>query len=83
MSERIRCGWAKLTHAPMVAYHDQEWGVPLHDDRRHFEFILLDGAQAGLSWEITLKSQLDEVMDLVARKQRAMTGAGTNAGGGT
>jgi DNA-3-methyladenine glycosylase I len=38
----------------MIAYHDEEWGVPVHDDSRHFEFILLEGAQAGLSWEIVL-----------------------------
>lgn len=39
----------------MIAYHDREWGVPVHDDRVHFEFILLEGAQAGLSWELVLK----------------------------
>lgn len=38
----------------MVRYHDEEWGVPLHDDRRHFEFLVLDGFQAGLSWAIVL-----------------------------
>ena len=38
----------------MLAYHDREWGVPLHDDRRHYEFIVLDGAQAGLSWRTIL-----------------------------
>jgi DNA-3-methyladenine glycosylase I len=38
----------------MMAYHDNEWGVPLHDDRKHFEFIVLDGAQAGLSWQTVL-----------------------------
>ena len=38
----------------MVAYHDREWGVPVHDDRRHFEFLLLEGAQAGLSWSTIL-----------------------------
>jgi len=38
----------------MIEYHDREWGVPLHDDRRHFEFIVLDGAQAGLSWRTIL-----------------------------
>ena len=38
----------------MIAYHDREWGVPLHDDQRHFEFIVLDGAQAGLSWRTIL-----------------------------
>jgi DNA-3-methyladenine glycosylase I len=48
-----RCGWAKTDLS--IAYHDQEWGVPVHDDRRLFEFLILEGAQAGLSWEIILK----------------------------
>ena len=41
----------------MIRYHDEEWGVPLHDDRRLFEFLILEGAQAGLSWEIILKKR--------------------------
>jgi DNA-3-methyladenine glycosylase I len=41
----------------MVRYHDEEWGVPLHDDRRLFEFLILEGAQAGLSWEIVLRKR--------------------------
>jgi DNA-3-methyladenine glycosylase I len=41
----------------MIAYHDREWGVPLHDDRRLFEFIVLDGAQAGLSWRTVLRKR--------------------------
>jgi len=41
----------------MIAYHDKEWGVPLHDDRRLFEFLLLEGAQAGLSWETILRKR--------------------------
>jgi len=46
---RIRCGWA--TSDPLyIAYHDEEWGVPLHDERRLFEMLILEGAQAGLSW---------------------------------
>ena len=44
-----RCSWPKSDS--MIEYHDREWGVPLHDDRRLFEYLLLDGAQAGLSWE--------------------------------
>ena len=47
-----RCTWA--TPEPMWAYHDREWGVPVHDDRRHFEFLILEGAQAGLSWSTIL-----------------------------
>ena len=49
----IRCGWPQ-DDALMVRYHDEEWGVPLHADRKHFEFIVLDGAQAGLSWRTIL-----------------------------
>ncbi|MEX2015796.1 MAG: DNA-3-methyladenine glycosylase I [Candidatus Hydrogenedentales bacterium] len=41
----------------MHAYHDEEWGVPVHDDRRHFEFLVLEGAQAGLSWAIVLRKR--------------------------
>ncbi len=48
-----RCGWAKNDLA--IAYHDAEWGVPLHDDRGLFEFIVLEGAQAGLSWDTILR----------------------------
>jgi DNA-3-methyladenine glycosylase I len=52
---RIRCAWA--SGDLMLRYHDQEWGVPLHDDRRLFEFLILEGAQAGLSWETILKKR--------------------------
>lgn len=48
-----RCGWANTDLS--IAYHDEEWGVPVHDDRKLFEFLILEGAQAGLSWEIILK----------------------------
>src|SRR6186997_3001606 len=49
-----RCGWA--TSDPLyLAYHDEEWGVPVHDDRRLFEMLILEGAQAGLSWITILK----------------------------
>jgi DNA-3-methyladenine glycosylase I len=51
----VRCGWA--SREPSISYHDHEWGVPLHDDRMFFEFLVLDGAQAGLSWEIILKKR--------------------------
>jgi DNA-3-methyladenine glycosylase I len=50
-----RCDWAKGDL--YVAYHDQEWGVPVHDDRRLFEFLILEGAQAGLSWITILKKR--------------------------
>jgi DNA-3-methyladenine glycosylase I len=49
---KSRCGWAKNDLA--VDYHDKEWGVPLHDDRKLFEFLILEGAQAGLSWDTIL-----------------------------
>jgi DNA-3-methyladenine glycosylase I len=49
-----RCEWAG-TDPEMVAYHDTEWGVPVHDDPTHFEFLVLEGAQAGLSWSTILK----------------------------
>jgi DNA-3-methyladenine glycosylase I len=52
MPQITRCPWA--TTDLMTAYHDKEWGVPLHDDRRLFEFLLLEGAQAGLSWRTIL-----------------------------
>src|SRR6266403_293886 len=50
-----RCSWAKTDLS--IAYHDKEWGVPLHDDRKLFEFLILEGAQAGLSWEIILNKR--------------------------
>jgi DNA-3-methyladenine glycosylase I len=51
-----RCAWPG-DDPLMLAYHDTEWGVPLHDDRKLFEFIVLDGAQAGLSWSTVLKKR--------------------------
>jgi DNA-3-methyladenine glycosylase I len=50
-----RCGWARSEQE--IAYHDEEWGVPLHDDRRLFEFLVLEGAQAGLSWSTILRKR--------------------------
>ena len=50
-----RCSWARTDLS--VAYHDREWGVPLHDDRALFEFLVLEGAQAGLSWETILRKR--------------------------
>jgi DNA-3-methyladenine glycosylase I len=55
--EPKRCGWVTAASPLMIAYHDQEWGVPVHDDRRHFEFLVLEGAQAGLSWSIVLNKR--------------------------
>jgi DNA-3-methyladenine glycosylase I len=50
-----RCPWA--TTEPAISYHDQEWGVPVHDDRVLFEFLILEGAQAGLSWNTILRKR--------------------------
>ena len=51
-----RCDWPG-SDPLMVEYHDDEWGVPVHDDRKHFEFLVLDGAQAGLSWATVLNKR--------------------------
>ena len=55
MKRMLRCPWA--TSEPAIAYHDEEWGVPVHDDRMLFEFLILEGAQAGLSWMTILKKR--------------------------
>jgi DNA-3-methyladenine glycosylase I len=52
-----RCGWAGRDDPLMLQYHDREWGVPVHDDRKHFEFLVLEGAQAGLSWSLVLRKR--------------------------
>jgi len=56
MTELRRCGWAG-SDPRMVAYHDEEWGVPVHDERLLFEFLILEGAQAGLSWQTILNKR--------------------------
>ena len=73
--ELIRCGWA--TNELSIRYHDEEWGVPVHDDRTLFEFLILEGAQAGLSWNTILnkRDRYREVFDgfdpeIVARYDR-------------
>lgn len=57
MSTTKRCAWVSADDPLMLAYHDREWGLPVHDDRTHFEFLVLEGAQAGLSWAIVLKKR--------------------------
>src|SRR5690349_22324685 len=52
-----RCGWVGEGNPLMLEYHDREWGVPVHDDRKHFEFLVLEGAQAGLSWSTILNKR--------------------------
>lgn len=55
-AEKTRCPWC-LGFAEYIAYHDQEWGVPVYNDRVHFEFLVLESAQAGLSWATILKKR--------------------------
>ena len=57
MSEPKRCGWAGLQEPLYKEYHDREWGVPVHDDKVIFEFLVLEGAQAGLSWGTILRKR--------------------------
>jgi len=56
-TNKTRCFWVDLSKPHYVAYHDEEWGVPVHDDRKHFEMLILEGAQAGLSWETILRKR--------------------------
>jgi len=53
--DKVRCSWCENSFDEYVKYHDEEWGKPVHDDVRHFEFLILEGAQAGLSWATILK----------------------------
>ena len=55
MNEKKRCPWLDLTKPDYVEYHDTEWGVPVYDDKKFFEFLVLESAQAGLSWYTILK----------------------------
>ena len=55
MKEKVRCRWA--SNEVSIPYHDEEWGVPVHDDRTLFEFLILEGAQAGLSWDTILRKR--------------------------
>jgi DNA-3-methyladenine glycosylase I len=57
MADKNRCGWVEGTFQQYIDYHDGEWGVPVHDDRVHFEFLILESAQAGLSWSTILKKR--------------------------
>ncbi len=54
---RTRCEWVNGADPLMVAYHDREWGLPVHEDRKHFEFLVLEAAQAGLSWSTVLRKR--------------------------
>ncbi len=55
MTNKIRCPWVGENKPHYEEYHDKEWGIPVHDDLKHFEMLILEGAQAGLSWETILK----------------------------
>jgi DNA-3-methyladenine glycosylase I len=55
--EKKRCDWGPRGGELMIAYHDAEWGVPVHDDRKQFEFLTLESAQAGLSWLVVLRKR--------------------------
>ena len=55
--ELQRCTWVPDNNPEYQKYHDEEWGVPVHDDKKHFEMLILEGAQAGLSWETVLKKR--------------------------
>jgi len=56
-TELIRCPWCG-THPLYIKYHDEEWGVPVHDEKKHFEFLVLESAQAGLSWLTVLRKRV-------------------------
>jgi len=57
VTEQKRCSWVSVDNALLLEYHDREWGVPNHDDRKHFEFLILEAAQAGLNWSIVLNKR--------------------------
>jgi len=52
-----RCSWVDMDDPLLIEYHDREWGVPVHSDRKHFELLVLSGAQAGLNWSLVLKKR--------------------------
>jgi DNA-3-methyladenine glycosylase I len=56
-NQQKRCSWVNVDNALLLEYHDREWGVPNHDDRKHFEFLILEAAQAGLNWSIVLNKR--------------------------
>lgn len=57
MDNKTRCNWTGHTSELMIKYHDDEWGVPLHDEQKLFEFLVLEGQQAGLSWQTVLNKR--------------------------
>lgn len=57
MDTKKRCQWCENSFDDYVRYHDEEWGVPVHNDKKHYEFLVLEGAQAGLSWSTVIKKR--------------------------
>ena len=57
MNDLKRCSWVTKNNKQYEIYHDEEWGIPVYDDNKHFEMIILEGAQAGLSWSTVLKKR--------------------------
>jgi DNA-3-methyladenine glycosylase I len=57
LSDKLRCSWVGNNKPYYERYHDEEWGVPVHNDDKHFEMLILEGAQAGLNWETILKKR--------------------------
>lgn len=57
MQDKIRCGWVNLKNEKYIRYHDEEWGEELHDDKKLFELLCLEGAQAGVTWELILNKR--------------------------
>ena len=84
MKPNYRCHWAKTELS--IAYHDQEWGIPIHDDRTLFEFLILEGAQAGLSWETILRKRenyrraFDNFEPRKVAKYQALSGRASDMG---
>lgn len=70
-NNKKRCEWVGSGKIHYEHYHDTEWGIPVHNDFKHFEMLILEGAQAGLSWETILKDEKDiarHLNDLIQRK---------------
>ena len=73
--ELTRCKWAEGVSLDYIQYHDKEWGVPVYDDHVQFEFLILEGAQAGLSWSTILNKRegyRDAFADLRCRRSRGL-----------
>ena len=69
MYNKRRCSWTGSNNSLMIEYHDKEWGVPVHDDRTLFEFLILEGAQAGLTWQTVLNKRENYRRHLMASMQ--------------